>query len=615
MSLSLTGVTGRKALAGSVVLVLALGCRSKPADVDEIFTTRTLALGYLRRSQLPEAEAQLKKLIELVPNESFGYANLGLTYLQSGRYREAERQLRRARELDPANADVALLVAKLYSLTNRTDEARRTLEELRDTAATARTLYALAELDAQRSDSAGLGQYEERLRRVVAVAPANLAVRLQLIDVLARRGVAGGDSALAQLEEVRRIPPAPPNEAKPYLDSTIRSLQRRNLAEARGPLRRYLDLMEGTAPYQASLDEVKWAEAPLVGRPVLTFAATHLITQRGVRETATTDSTRFLDVTDEAGLIDPAARQAAGSDAPSSPTALAVGDVDGDGDDDLFTSSWPAQQGTSQARLYFVQGGFARDMSQRAGVSLPNGAVAATFGDVDNDGWLDLFVIGGDGRASLLRNRANGTFEDVSAKAGIGNVSGKRKALFVDVDHEGDLDLILTGEGPVTVYRNNLDGTFANATTILGFSSTQGASDAAFGDFNGDGRIDVVLTSERGVAVYRSAGGQPFSDVTAASGITGGAARAVAVGDYNNDGFLDLFTGGPAGPTLWLNRGDGSFAADRRSGALQPLRSIDPIAAEFFDYENDGWLDLVVGGRPVTGAQPGVFLFRNGNGA
>ncbi len=619
MGIIRTGGLSWRVLVGAVLAGLGVGCRSKPADVSEVFATRVTALGYLRRSHLPEAEAEFKKLIALVPNERFGYANLGLVYLQGGRYREAESQLLRARELDSASAEVGLLLAKLYSLTGRSDEARRTLEQLRDTTATVRVLYALAELDSQSSDSAALRRYEERLKQVLALAPANLAARVQLIDVLARR--AQSDSALQQLEEVRRIPPAPPNEATPYLDSALRLLQDRKLAEARAPLDRFIGLMKGTVPYQASLDEVKWAEAPLVGRPVLTFAATHLIAQRGVRTKATTDSAQFLDVTDEAGLVDP--RRGAGSTPQvDAATALATGDVDGDGDDDLFASYWSAERRTSVAHLYFVQGRFVRDMTEQGGITLPNGASSATFADVDNDGWLDLFVIAGDGAAIMLRNRGNSTFEDVTAKAGISRVTGARKALFVDLDHDGDLDLLLVGSGPLTAYRNNLDGTFSEATASFGFPANQGASDAAFGDFDSDGRIDVILPNERGRdALFRNGGTRArFSDATEASGLANSDSSGVAaVGDSNNDGLLDLFVAGANGGSagIWRNNGDGTFALDRRSAnTLQALRSTAALTAEFVDYENDGWLDLVVAGRPLRSGEPGVFLFRNeGNGA
>src|SRR5262245_57386075 len=152
----------RMKLLTSVLVASALvGCRAKPpADVAEVFTTRTLALTYLERGQLSDAEAQFKKLIDLVPAYPLGSADLGLTYLQRGQERDAEAQLERAQKLAPANADVGLMMARLYSLTNRPDEARKTLEQLRrDTTANVRTLYALARLEAQRSDSSA--RYQE----------------------------------------------------------------------------------------------------------------------------------------------------------------------------------------------------------------------------------------------------------------------------------------------------------------------------------------------------------------------------------------------------------------------------------------------------------------------
>src|SRR5437764_12654493 len=126
-------------------IAIATGCHEKQVPVEELYTTRMLALSYLQRNQLPEAESSFKKLTDLAPNDPLGYADLGLTYLQGGRYQDAEKQLRRARELDPTSTEVGLALAKLYSLTNRREEARATLEKLRrDSTGNARVLYALA---------------------------------------------------------------------------------------------------------------------------------------------------------------------------------------------------------------------------------------------------------------------------------------------------------------------------------------------------------------------------------------------------------------------------------------------------------------------------------------
>ena len=155
--------------------------------------------------------------------------------------------------------------------------------------------------------------------------------------------------------------------------------------------------MEVTAPYQASLDDVKWTEGPIAGRPVLTFAPKNFISLRAVQGRAAVDLAKFTDATSDAGF---ATTESRGGPAPASEpqrgaTALAVGDVDGDGTDDLFISSWSQALRRSVPHLYRVQGGFVRDVTERSGISLPQGAAYATFADYDNDGWLDLFVIGG----------------------------------------------------------------------------------------------------------------------------------------------------------------------------------------------------------------------------
>ena len=610
----------RSAAAICLGIGAAFACRSKPAPVEELYSTRMLGASYLQRNQLPQAESTFKKLIQLAPDDPLGYANLGLTYLQSGRYDEADKQLRRARELDPGSADIGLMQVKLAMLQGKPAEARGLLEKLqRDSANNARVLYAFAELDAQGSDSTALARRAQALENVLAIAPANLAVRLELLDVQLRRNEA--DSAVRQLEEIRRIPPEPPSEARVYLDSTLQLLRAQKLAEARGTVARLTSVMQTTKPYQASRDEVKWVEGPVPGRPVLTFNPTSLISLRGIRTRATIDSVQFTDITDNSGLLDAERRDNPNSGAPhpaaaGAPVALAVGDVDGDGTDDLFLSVWSPEQRKSVVHLFRIRGGFARDATANSGISLPDGATFATFADYDNDGWLDLFAIGGDGRGHLFHNRGNGTFEDVTSKAGIGDVHGARKGIFVDLDHDGDLDLLLVGNGPRTVYRNNLDGTFTEATAAFGLPGSSDARDVAFGDFDGDGRIDLVIADANGTDAFLHNGGAPrFSDATAAIGLTSASSGAVAVGDYNNDGYLDLFfpaaNGGDA--ALWLNNGNGTFRHDARSATnLGVLKTLAGAAATFVDYDNDGWLDLLVVGTPAAGKTgPGVFLFRN----
>ena len=207
-------------------------------------------------------------------------------------------------------------------------------------------------------------------------------------------------------------------------------------------------------------------------------------------------------------------------------------------------------------------------------------------------------MIGTDGRGYLLHNRDGKQFEDVTDAAHVRDVDGARHALFVDLDHDGDLDLLLVGNNSLAVYRNNLDGTFTLAPNADGI--VQGGTDAVFGDVDDDGRTDVFVTSQAGMdGLFHNDGVSGFTRT--ADTIRGDG--PVAIGDYDNDGALDLFV---AGSGFWHNDGSGRFARDGRSRAvLERIRTISPTSATFLDYDNDGWLDLL-----VTGAR-GAALFHN----
>ena len=590
---------------------LVAGCKPEPANPEALLSARSLGVGFLERGRLAEAEEQFKKIVALAPNDPFGYANLGLTYLEAGRYAEAEPQLRRARELDPSNADVGRMTAKLYALTNRPADARATLEQLeRAQPRDARVLYALASLESRDTAASPSAALEDRLRQVLAIVPSNVAVRLQLTDVFVRRGEA--DSAVRQLEEFRRLRPEPPDEARLLVEQSIQLLRAGKIADARAVAARLIHLMEVTAPYQAALANVKWFDAPIVGRPVLTFQPQSVIQRRGTGVVSTIDSIRFVDVTTETGLPDPDPAPATSATTSGGATVLATGDFTGDGVDEVLASVWSQTDRKLVARLYTLERFRSADITDRLGIVLPPNAVTATVGDFDDDGWLDLFVIDAGGRGYLFRNTGGGKFEDVSAKSGTTQTRGARKALFVDLDHDGDLDLLLVGGERNLVYRNNLDGTFTEVAEAMGLAG-RSARDVAFADVDDDGHIDLIAATDVGVTLYRNTGARRFENATSASGLpTTGARTGVAIGDYDNDGALDLLiTSRDGPPELWRSDGTRKFTRDTRSaGPLGKAGTASSQHAEFVDVNNDGWLDLVLVGTPQAG-QRGVSLLLN----
>jgi Flp pilus assembly protein TadD len=590
----------------------AIGCsRERAKNTGNILTARTLGLAYLQVDRLDSAEKYFGRVVVLAPDEALGYANLGITFLRGGRIKEAEAQALRARALDSANTTIALLLARVYAIEGRLADARALLERLAsDSADDPVSLYALAQLD---TSSAGAAARAALLRRIVARSPTNVAVRLALLDLFVSHGDA--DSATRALEEIRRLPPEPPREAIVQFAKALPLLRAGKLADARIPLARFRQAMELTPAFQSSLATVKGLDGPMVGRPVLTFSPGFDVAQRASSlGGAIKDAVQFTDASTELGFAAPGVAAPPGASAGTQ--AVAAGDYDSDGTEDLFASRWDASVRAFAVRLYHAERGRFSDATAASGIALAGGATFAIFADYDNDGLLDLFAIGADARGHLFRNAGKGRFEDVTAKAGVGDVGGATKALFVDLDHDGDLDLLAVGPQGVRALRNNADGTFADATAELGLSGPGGARDVAFADFDGDGRLDLFVSRERGGnALHRNVGARRFDDATAASGLTTtGGSGAVAVGDFNNDGALDLFVAAAdAGePTVWLNKGDGTFTRDRRSSAaLAALRAMRVSSAQFVDYDNDGWLDLVVTGAPRAAGARGVALLHN----
>jgi tetratricopeptide (TPR) repeat protein len=597
-------------------MLLLAACRGAAPGGDAVansaaaVTARTWGLAYLQTNQLPQAEAEFRKVVALAPDQAVGYADLGLVYLREGRYREAEAQLRRAAALDSADSNVGLMLAKVYELTGREAEARREIDRmLRRDSTDIRALYAAAELAGRSADPEERRRQESYLRLVVARAPANLAARLELVDLLLARGAA--DEAAAELEALQRQLPQLPPEAARFFQRALRSARAGGgrASEAAAAAKRFHQAMEVTAAYQVSLQRLGGRSDPLVGYPVLTFNQNMAVPTQDARAVAA--DIRFRDVTAGSGLEGvEALPDTLGGESLERAVALAASDYDDDETEDLFVSG----------QLFRGALGRFVETTASAGIVLRDRPIAAAFGDYDNDGRIDLYVASS-GRGALFRGTGRGRFRDVAASASVAETTAAARALFVDFDHDGDLDLLLAASAGTRAYRNSLDGAFSEITAQMGVSGGEGSRDVAFGDFDGDGHTDLVILGDDGrTRLFRNLSQGRFEDATAASGLgetpplRGG---AVAVGDYDNDGFLDLFVtsldGGEGGePGLYHNRGNGTFEPDARAGEVRrKLRGVAGLDAAFFDFDNDGFLDLLVVGKPAGPDRRGVLLFRN----
>jgi hypothetical protein len=294
------------------------------------------------------------------------------------------------------------------------------------------------------------------------------------------------------------------------------------------------------------------------------------------------------------------------------------------------------------------------DVTASAGVGLRGYGMGAAVGDYDDDGYLDLFVtaFGGD---TLYHNNGNGTFTDVTAKAGVSDPLWSTSAAFVDYDRDGRLDLFVANYLDFTVasnkvchdsvgardycsprayravpdrlYHNEGGGRFTDVTEKSGISKADGAGlGVTAGDYNGDGWPDLYVANDamaNQLWINRRDG--TFADEGLLSGAALNAAgnpegsMGIASGDFDGDGDEDLFVTNIVGETyaLYVNDGKGNFEDARmRAGLASPTAAYTGFGTDWFDYDNDGRLDLFVANGAVNvieaqRGQPRPFRMKN----
>jgi ASPIC/UnbV protein/VCBS repeat protein len=237
----------------------------------------------------------------------------------------------------------------------------------------------------------------------------------------------------------------------------------------------------------------------------------------------------------------------------------------------------------------------------------PGGITAV---DYDNDGFYDLFIPDGV-ESKLYRNRGDGTFEDVTRKAGLAGLDGVSVAVFADYDNDGHKDLFVSRTfKPNQLFHNNGDGTFTDITKESGIGEDCCTTVAAWADYDNDGFLDLYVgrymdprkdipttfyaRNGEPNQLYHNNGDGTFTNVTekARVGETGLCLGAVW-GDFNDDGYPDLYVVNDFGrKTLYRNNGDGTFTdITVKSNTLAYGAGM---SASFVDYDNDGKFDLYV---------------------
>ena len=348
----------------------------------------------------------------------------------------------------------------------------------------------------------------------------------------------------------------------------------------------------------------------------------------------------------------------------------ALFDYDNDGDLDVFLvqggSLGPPNSDVKEAptsRLFrndtTIDSGGKRqlrftDVTAGSGLALQAYGMGAAVADYDGDGNMDLFVTTF-GPDKLFRNTGKGTFLDVTSTAAVSDNLWSTSAAFVDYDRDGYLDLFVanyldftqTGNKvcqdpvgardycsprsyrpvPDRLYKNLGNGKFSDVTESAGIAKADGAGlGVAVGDYNGDGWLDVYVANDanpnqlwinKGDGTFRDEGMISGAAVNAAGNPEG--SMGVASGDYDGDGDEDIFITNIVGETfvLYENDGHGNFEDIRNRVSLAaPTAAFTGFGTDWFDYDNDGWLDLFVANGAVNiveaqRGQPSPFRMKN----
>lgn len=588
----------------TLLVASATAALQSPATTGDSRTARILYLNnrgvaLLDQYKFKEAVAEFQQILRLAPDLVAAHVNLGIAYFYDQKYPEAVASLNRALELRPNQVHAHYLLGLIHRNQDEPEKAIAAFEAVnRQDPQDTSTNYYLGTLWMRQRDYQKAARY---FQDVIEQEPYNASAFYNLAMAYNRNGQREeGQQSMQQFQRLQEL-----------FGSTTVGLQ-------------YLE----QGRYAMAIDTLPVSDLPGASEPPSPVAVTFA-------EVGEAGGLRFQHAgPGQAPMKVTSAREARESLVPYLGSGLAFQDFDRDGWVDLYLSN--AGKSGVRGALYRNRGdGTFADVTEAAGLTHLGQTMHAVWGDYDSDGYPDLYLINY-GPNVLYRNLGNGRFEDVTAATGTGHPAWGLGGGFVDYDHDGDLDLYVVnfsgaiadfqGEkvfprdfagAPNVLYRNNGNGTFTDVSAESGLAGRAQRSLAVLTSDLDDSRDVDFLVINHGSPHQLLNNVRDGSFRPADLGrIAAGAANSVSAADFDRDGLIDLSI--PATGELWhRNLGHSRF----EPGSRPSVRLTGPIlSTQFFDFDNDGDMDLLVLSAPYLDPAPelsrgrNLHLFENRNG-
>lgn len=562
----------------------------------QILEMNNKGVAFLDQYKFKEAIPEFQKIVEMDSTIVPVQVNLAIAYFYDQKYAESLKAAQKALELDPKEIRALFVLGLIYRNQDEVDQAIQAFAKVheqdpRDPS----TNYYLGRLYMQERDYARAADY---FRQVIEAEPYNASAHYNLAMALNRSGDRAGNRA--EMREFQRL--------QSLFGSTTVGLQ-------------YLE----QGRYAVAIDRISPRFLP-GGR---TPAAAQPIEVK-FTEVAADSGLRFHQ--GGPGRVPPSVSSPAEFEdqlVPALGSGAAFADYDQDGRLDLYLAN--AGAGGARGALFHNGGdGQFENRSEAAGLEYVGRTMAAVWGDYDNDGYPDLYLVNY-GPNVLYHNLKDGRFSDVTAATGTGDDAWGLGAGFVDFDHDGDLDIFVANfsarvqslsaplsfpndlaGAPNVLYRNNGNGTFTDVgeDSRLAGGKLRTAGFVAT-DFDDSRDVDFLLVNFGAPnQLFNNLRDGTFKLIEGTELAPPEAGLSAGIGDLNQDGLTDV--GLPSledgRSSYLLNRGHDRFDV---AAGLAALAAKPGLSTRFFDFDNDGDQDVLLVSTPLIAGEDGIAGGRN----